>query len=66
MHNVKMSVQAGGDALVIHVSLKPEDELGPSSTGKTILVGTTRGPWALPLKDGYFVAVNVFRKREGK
>ena len=60
MKNVETKVEHG--KLVITVDLATE--LGPSSTGKSIIIGTTEGnvdvPGAVDVKFG----LNVYRKKE--
>jgi hypothetical protein len=59
MRNVKLSVQ--GSILTIEVDLAKD--LGPSSTGKTILVASTKGLTDVPGVDGVMVGLNVVRPK---
>jgi len=56
--NVDMSVE--GDILIIKVDLTKE--FGPSSSGKTIIVGSTEGNAPVPGSD-IKVGLNVFKKK---
>jgi len=56
--NVKYDVK--GDTLTITIDLKKD--LGPSASGKTRLIGSTRGGVKLEGKDGISLNVSVYRK----
>lgn len=58
MQNVKMSVK--GNVLTITVDLSQDH--GPSSSGKTIIVGSTSGFVGVPDTEGISVGLNVVRK----
>ncbi|MCC8107523.1 MAG: hypothetical protein LIQ30_00445 [Planctomycetes bacterium] len=57
MKNVEMSVE--GNILTLKVDLTKE--FGPSSSGKTIIIGTTEGNVTIPDRDEK-VGLNVYRK----
>jgi hypothetical protein len=58
LKNVEISVK--GDTLTIVVDLTKE--FGPSSSGKTIIVGSTEGNFPLPGRKEV-VGLNVYRKK---
>ena len=63
MKNVKMSVE--GDILTITVDLS--QDFGPSSSGKTIIIGSTLGNKQVSRKHpDVRVGVNVYKKIEEK
>jgi hypothetical protein len=49
-----------GDKLVIEVDLSKN--LGPSKTGKTTLVGSSRGYTSAGMPDGIQISLNVIKK----
>jgi hypothetical protein len=57
MQNVAMRVD--GDKLVIEVDLSKE--IGPSSSGKTILIASTEGNANVPGHEGMKLGLNVYR-----
>lgn len=60
MENVKVIVK--GTKMMIEVDL--EKDLGPSSSGKTVIIGTTRGNQRIkvPFGTGFvFLSLNVYR-----
>jgi len=57
MSNVKLSVN--GEKLIIEVDLS--QELGASSSGKNILIGSTGGNVTVPGKPGIKVGLNVYK-----
>ncbi|MCC8165466.1 MAG: hypothetical protein LIQ31_04810 [Planctomycetes bacterium] len=57
MKNVEMSVE--GNILTLKVDLTKE--FGPSSSGKTIIIGTTEGNVTIPDREEK-VGLNVYRK----
>ena len=60
MKNVETKVEHG--KLVITVDLATE--LGPSSTGKSIIIGTTEGNVDVPGAPEVKFGLNVYRKKE--
>ena len=60
MKNVETKVEHG--KLVITVDLATE--LGPSSTGKSIIIGTTEGNVDVPGAPDVKLDLNVYRKKE--
>ena len=58
MKNVELSVN--GDILTIKVDLTKD--FGPSSSGKTVIIGTTEGNYPLPARTE-IVGLNVYRKK---
>ena len=59
MKNVEMKVE--GNILIIKVDLAKE--FGPSSSGKTIIIGSTEGNVAAPEQEEVKVGLNVYRKK---
>ena len=59
MKNVEMSVE--GRILTVKVDLTKE--LGPSASGKTILIATTEGNMSLPGIDNMKIGLNVYKKK---
>ena len=59
MKNVQFEVQ--GDKLIIVVDLTKT--FGPSSSGKTIIVGSTEGFVSLDIDEPISFAVNVTKKK---
>ena len=57
---MKMNVDAKTNTLTITVDLK--QDLGPSSSGKTVLIDTTKGAIGVPGVEGSFINLNVYRK----
>ena len=49
-----------GDILTIVVDLSKE--YGPSSTGKTIVVASSKGNRELPDSPGIFMGLNIYKK----
>ncbi len=60
--NVQAEVK--GDQLIIVVNLKRD--LGPSKSGKTRLVASTKGNPEIPGTDGVYAGVNIYRKSNGE
>jgi hypothetical protein len=58
MKNVQMSVE--GNILTIKVDLSKE--FGPSSSGKTIIIGSTEGNVSVPDREEK-VGLNVYKKK---
>jgi len=59
MKNVEMKVE--GNILTIKVDLSKE--FGPSSSGKTIIIGSTEGNVAIPEKEEVKIGLNVYKKK---
>jgi len=57
MQNIEMKRQ--GTKLIIEIDLAKD--FGPSSSGKTVIIASTRGNAAVPDADGSFVGINCFR-----
>jgi hypothetical protein len=57
MKNVAMKVT--GNKLIIEVDLS--QELGPSKSGKTLLIASTEGNAACPDREDIRVGLNVYR-----
>lgn len=55
-----ITMRTEGDKLVIEIDLSRE--YGPSSSGKTTVVASTKGNKALEEHDGFFIGLNVYRK----
>ncbi len=62
MKNVTMKVE--GSKLVIEVDLS--QDLGPSKSGKTVLIATTEGNASCPDREDVKVGLNVYRYPEKK
>lgn len=60
MDNVKYEVSKDGKTLTVVVDLTKD--LGPSASGKTRLIGSTRGGVKLEGHDGVSLNVSVYRK----
>ena len=60
MKNVEMKVEHG--KLVIAVDLAKE--LGPSSSGKSVIIATTEGNVDVPGEPEVKIGLNVYRKKE--
>lgn len=58
MKNVKMEVE--NNILTIKVDLSTR--IGPSSSGKTIIIATTEGNQSVPDTDGIKIGLNVYCK----
>ena len=56
--NVTMEVK--GEKLILTVDLSKN--LGGSKSGKTTVIGSTKGNQPVPGKSGMFVGLNVYRK----
>jgi len=50
-----------GNILTIKVDLSKE--FGPSSSGKTIIIGSTEGNVAIPEKEEVKIGLNVYKKK---
>lgn len=61
MQNVKYEVK--GEKLIIEVNLK--EELGPSASGKTMMIATTSGNADIG-KDGVKLGLNVYKPLKTK
>ena len=61
MKNIEMTVT--GNILTIKVDLTKE--FGPSSSGKTIIIGTTEGNVSIPGREEAKVGLNVYKKKAG-
>ena len=59
MKNIEMKVE--GNILTIKVDLTKE--FGPSSSGKTIIIGSTEGNVAVPEKEQVKIGLNVYKKK---
>ena len=60
MQNVAFEVQ--GDQLIIRVDLS--QELGVSSSGKSVIIATTGGNMAVPGWEAVKVGLNVYRPQQ--
>lgn len=58
MQNIEMSVN--GDILTVKIDLSKR--LGPSTSGKTTIVGTTSGNAKIPGHESLRIGVNCFEK----
>ena len=57
--NVEMKLE--GNILSITVDITKE--FGPSSSGKTIIIGSTEGNVAVPEKEEVKVGLNIYKKK---
>ena len=62
MKNCEMKLE--GDILTITVDLSKE--FGKSSSGKSIIIGTTEGNVSVPGKEDVKVGLNVYRRQFGE
>lgn len=60
MKNIEMRVEHG--KLVITVDLTKD--LGPSASGKSVMIGTTEGNVDVPGAPDVKIGLNVYRKKE--
>ena len=60
MQNVAFEVE--GDQLVIRIDLS--QELGESSSGKSVVIATTGGNVAVPGREAVKVGLNVYRPQQ--
>ena len=60
MQNVEFEVE--GDQLVIRIDLS--QELGESSSGKSVIIATTGGNVAVPGREAVKVGLNVYRPQQ--
>jgi hypothetical protein len=58
--NVKVSIAKDNTHLVLDIDLT--HEIGPSASGKAVLIGNSGGYAKIPGKDGYWYTVLVGRK----
>lgn len=58
MQNLEMSRE--GSVLVIRIDL--EKDFGPSASGKTVIVASSRGNMRVPGTDDTFLGLNCYRK----
>ena len=62
MKNIAMQLQ--GDKLVIEIDLA--QDLGPSKSGKTILIASSEGNVGVPGREDVKLGLNVYRYPEPK
>lgn len=62
MQNVAMS--RNGEKLVIEIDLSKD--FGPSASGKTLIVASTRGNPPVPGTSDTFIGINCFRRARGR
>lgn len=60
MKNVEMKVEHG--KLIVTVDLTKE--LGPSASGKSVMIATTEGNMDVPGEPDVKIGLNVYRKKE--
>ena len=60
MKNVEMKVEHG--KLIVTVDLAKE--LGPSASGKSVIIATTEGNTDVPGEPDVKIGLNVYRKKE--
>lgn len=49
----------------LHIEIDLSKELGPSSSGKTIIVASSRGNAPVPDTMDYFIGLNLFKYADG-
>lgn len=57
MQNIEM--RRDGDKLIVEIDLTKD--FGPSTSGKTVIVASTRGNAAVPGAEGTMIGINCFR-----
>lgn len=55
-----ITMHTTGDTLIVHIPLTQEH--GPSSTGTTIIVGSTQGNARVPGQSGVSIGINCYHK----
>jgi hypothetical protein len=58
MQNVQF--QREGDLLIVKIDLSKD--YGPSASGKTVIVASTRGNARIPGEDEAYIGINAFRR----
>ena len=59
MKNVEMRVEGN----VLHIAVDLDKDFGPSASGKTTIIATTKGNQELPGRPGIKVGLNVYKVR---
>jgi hypothetical protein len=59
MKNVEMRV----DGTILHITVDLDKDFGPSASGKTTIIATTKGNQELPGRPGIKVGLNVYKVR---
>ena len=59
MKNVEMKVEGN----LLHITVDLDQDLGPSASGKTTIVATTKGNRELKDRPGIKVGLNVYKVR---
>ena len=62
MQNVNLKRQ--GDKLIVEIDLAKD--FGPSASGKTLIVASTRGNPPVPGSTDTFIGINCFRRVRGR
>ena len=62
MQNITLT--RNGDKLVVEIDLSKD--FGPSASGKTLIVASTRGNPAVPGAPDTFIGLNCFRRVRGR
>lgn len=57
MKNVEMRVEGN----VLHIAVDLDKNFGPSASGKTVIIATTKGNQELPGRPGIKVGLNVYK-----
>jgi hypothetical protein len=57
MKNVEMRVEGN----VLHITVDLDKNFGPSASGKTVIIATTKGNQELPGRPGIKVGLNVYK-----
>jgi len=57
--NVEMRVEGN----VLHITVDLDKNFGPSASGKTVIIATTKGNQELPERPGVKVGLNVYKVR---
>jgi len=59
LKNVEMRVEGN----VLHIAVDLDKDFGPSASGKTVIIATTKGNQELPGRPGIKVGLNVYKVR---
>lgn len=62
MQNVQMKVERG----VLTITVDLTQELGPSASGKSVIIASTEGNVDVPGVDATKIGLNVYRKKDAR
>jgi hypothetical protein len=63
MQNVEMTLSKDG---ILTIKIDTKKNLGPSASGKTIMVASTKGNVAVPGKEEVKIGINCYKYPESK